>query len=170
MIPINLVWQVKIQWKKKLALVGLFSLVIITMVFAIVRVVVVTDATSRQPDTSWLYLWSSIEQAVGTSTPGHVSGCVLLTSIQAIIVACLSAFPSLFVQSNQNSRVTKGHQYQYQYQTSYRSGRTPRDEGYLSNPASFTQSDVYLRVQDTELEQLAPPPVYGAEKREIRDV
>ena len=37
------------------------------MVFAIIRVVVVTSY-SQLPDQTWLYMWSSIEQAVCEST------------------------------------------------------------------------------------------------------
>lgn len=65
-IPVTLIWNVRIQWGKKLALMGIFSLVIVTMVISIVRVVV-NVGLSGQPDTTWLYLWSSVEQCVGKS-------------------------------------------------------------------------------------------------------
>ncbi|KAI0514353.1 hypothetical protein F5B22DRAFT_611247 [Xylaria bambusicola] len=79
-IPISLVWNVQIPTRRKMALIGIFSLVLVTIAFAIVRVVVVSELT-HQPDVSWLYLWSAIEQGV------------------AIIVACLSAFPHLFART-----------------------------------------------------------------------
>ncbi|KAH9905727.1 hypothetical protein F4778DRAFT_802192 [Xylariomycetidae sp. FL2044] len=85
LIPFTMLWRVRIPWEKKLALAGLFSLVIITMVFSIVRVTVVS-ALTRQPDISWLYFWSSVEQCV------------------AISVACLSAFPRLFQQPSRNQK------------------------------------------------------------------
>lgn len=66
-IPLALLWNVQIMWQKKLAFLGIFFLVIITMVFAITRVAVVSVLTG-QPDTTWLYLWSSIEQCVGMSS------------------------------------------------------------------------------------------------------
>ena len=50
--------------RNKAALVGISSLAIITRVFAIVHVTVISTLT-RQPDTSWLYMWSSVEQCVG---------------------------------------------------------------------------------------------------------
>lgn len=65
-IPVTLIWNVRIQWGKKLALIGIFSLVIVTMVISIVRVVV-NVGSPGQPDTTWLYLWSSVEQCVGKS-------------------------------------------------------------------------------------------------------
>lgn len=40
---------------KKLALTGIFSLVVITMVFAILRVTLISKLT-KQPDTSWSYM------------------------------------------------------------------------------------------------------------------
>ena len=56
-IPISLLW-------KKLALMSIFSLVIFTMVFAIVRAAVVS-LFRRQLDATWLYMWRSIEQVAG---------------------------------------------------------------------------------------------------------
>ena len=63
-IPINMLWRVQMSLRKKTALVGIFSLAIITCVFAIVRVTVISTLT-RQADPSWLYMWSSVEQCVG---------------------------------------------------------------------------------------------------------
>lgn len=59
-----MLWGVQIQVRRKLALGGIFSLVIITISFAIIRTVAVTTLT-RLPDTSWLYMWSAIETTVG---------------------------------------------------------------------------------------------------------
>lgn len=63
-IPISMLWKVQMSSRKKVALVAIFSLAIITCVFAIVRVTVISTLT-RQPDTSWSYMWSSVEQCVG---------------------------------------------------------------------------------------------------------
>ncbi|KAL8837434.1 MAG: hypothetical protein Q9170_002518 [Blastenia crenularia] len=76
-IPISMLWRVQMSLRKKIALVGIFSLAVITTVFAIVRVTSIS-ALTKQPDTSWSYMWSSIEQCV------------------AIVVACLASFRSLF--------------------------------------------------------------------------
>ena len=48
-IPLALLWNVQIMWQKKLAFLGIFFLVSITMVFAITRVAVVSVLT-KQPD------------------------------------------------------------------------------------------------------------------------
>ena len=66
-VPILMLWNVHISWKKKLALIGLFSLTIIVIIFSIVRVAVVTSRKS-QADVTWLYMWSNIEMAVCTFT------------------------------------------------------------------------------------------------------
>ncbi|KAI2631478.1 hypothetical protein GGS26DRAFT_591351 [Hypomontagnella submonticulosa] len=88
LLPAILLWNVRIRWSKKLALLALFSLSIITMVIAIVRTA--TIVLNRRPDgnddVSYLWLWSAIEPPV------------------AIIVSCLSAFPQLFTQSSRKQR------------------------------------------------------------------
>lgn len=63
-IPISLLWKVQITFRQKVALAGIFSLAVITMSFAIIRVTVISTLT-EQPDVSELYMWSSIEQTVG---------------------------------------------------------------------------------------------------------
>ena len=88
-IPFVILWQVRIPLTKKLALTGIFSLVIITMVFAILRVTLISKLT-KQPDTSWSYMWSAIEQNI------------------AIIVACLASFRTLFTQ---DQRIMGGPKY-----------------------------------------------------------
>ncbi|XTI93063.1 hypothetical protein V2W45_1249156 [Cenococcum geophilum] len=90
-IPFAILWQVRIPLTKKLALTGIFSLVVITMVFAILRVTLISKLT-KQPDTSWSYMWSSIEQNI------------------AIVVACLASFRILFTQ---DQRITGGPKYSF---------------------------------------------------------
>ena len=63
LVPVNLLRKVRLSVRKKLALGGLFSITVIIMVFAIIRVVVVSSYSHR-PDQTWLYLWSGVEQAV----------------------------------------------------------------------------------------------------------
>ena len=63
-IPISMLWRVQMPLKKKVALTGIFSLAVITAMFAIIRMTV-TSASGRLFDVSWLFMWSSIEQCVG---------------------------------------------------------------------------------------------------------
>ncbi|APA11372.1 hypothetical protein sscle_07g061420 [Sclerotinia sclerotiorum 1980 UF-70] len=82
-IPFCILWTVRLSQKRKLAFAGIFSLAVITMIFAIVRVAVnIGSPHSTLFDQSWLYTWSLIEQTV------------------AIIVACLASFRSLFARNN----------------------------------------------------------------------
>ena len=66
LIPFSMLKGVQINWRRKAALSGIFSLVVITMVFAIVRTALVGSSNTTQPDSSWLYMWSAIEASVGS--------------------------------------------------------------------------------------------------------
>ena len=65
MIPILMLWNVSISWKKKLALMSLFSLTIIVIVISIVRVAVGISKKSSA-DMGWIHLWNNIEVSVCT--------------------------------------------------------------------------------------------------------
>ena len=78
------------------------------MVFAIIRVIVISSY-STEPDQSWLYMWSSIEQTVCKSPLFQSSLTALESALElnlqsnsytAIMVACLASFPSLFKKSD----------------------------------------------------------------------
>lgn len=68
LLPTILLWKTQIRRAKKFAILGLFSLSIVTMVIAIVRVASI--GLTRRPDgnidSSYLWLWSMIEPCVGT--------------------------------------------------------------------------------------------------------
>ncbi|KAI8634024.1 hypothetical protein F5Y19DRAFT_197042 [Xylariaceae sp. FL1651] len=135
-IPISLIWNVRIRWEKKLALMGIFSLVLVTISFAIVRVVVVSKLT-RQPDVSWLYLWSSIEQSI------------------AVIVACLSAFPQLFTSSQRATKPVFKLSSTYDF---IHRAKKPRDGVLLAEISTFSHDAIIskfetLRMATTELQQ-----------------
>ncbi|KAI0533329.1 hypothetical protein GGR58DRAFT_487130 [Xylaria digitata] len=135
-IPISLIWNVQIRLAKKLALIGIFSLVLVTISFAIVRVVVVSELT-RQPDVSWLYLWSSIEQNI------------------AIVVACLSAFPQLFTHSQRTAQPV--HIYARSHHIIDRVKKR-RHDMYPTDMSALTQSSGdYACVHDPEGHCPMPP-------------
>ena len=101
-IPISMLWRVQMSLSKNVALVSIFSLAVITCVFAIVRVTVISTL-NRQPDTSWSYLWSSVEQCIGMKLLLPFQFRQLyetndLTLPTAIIVASLGSFRTLFTQ------------------------------------------------------------------------
>ncbi|KAF5873295.1 uncharacterized protein Bfra_008576 [Botrytis fragariae] len=76
-IPISMLWGTQMKMKRKIAFGIIFSLALITVIFAIVRTTVVSSLT-RMPDTSWLYMWSAIETTI------------------AIVVVCLASIRGLF--------------------------------------------------------------------------
>ncbi|KAF2754644.1 hypothetical protein EJ05DRAFT_479609 [Pseudovirgaria hyperparasitica] len=82
MLPISLIWNVKINLRKKFILAGLFSLVVVTVTIAIVRIAMVYGgshiSTRDQPEVTWLYFWSMIEFCV------------------ALFVVCIGSFRTLF--------------------------------------------------------------------------
>ncbi|KAF2868656.1 hypothetical protein BDV95DRAFT_609569 [Massariosphaeria phaeospora] len=80
-IPVNIVWRTTLTLRQRLGLMGVFSLVLVTIVFAIVRAAVTTTTTSgvsNQMDPIWAELWTSLEMNI------------------AIIVACVGSFRTLF--------------------------------------------------------------------------
>ncbi|CAG8954818.1 hypothetical protein HYFRA_00004744, partial [Hymenoscyphus fraxineus] len=96
-MPISMLWRVHMSLKRKLQLGGLFSLVIITMVIAIVRVTVISNQAAssgrNQVEITWLYMWHFIENSV------------------ALLVACLASFRTLFAakerQATEEERIKR---------------------------------------------------------------
>lgn len=61
-IPVLMLWNVRISLRQKLILIGIFSVSVVVMITAIVRVAIV-NSVDENLDISWLYFWSSIEMA-----------------------------------------------------------------------------------------------------------
>ncbi|KAF2705459.1 hypothetical protein K504DRAFT_414361 [Pleomassaria siparia CBS 279.74] len=80
-IPFNILWRVRLSPQQRIALSGIFSLVLITIIFAIVRAAITTVGVTNQMDPIWMYLWTNIELNV------------------AIIVACVAPYHSLFLRN-----------------------------------------------------------------------
>ncbi len=66
-LPIHLLWRAKITRRQKLLLSGIFSLSVVIIIVAIVRVAVNTPKPGQQLESTWVFLWSFIESSVGTS-------------------------------------------------------------------------------------------------------
>ncbi|KAK9771363.1 putative Integral membrane protein [Seiridium cardinale] len=84
-LPIYLTIGLKMSAAQKLGLVGVLSLGIIVTAFSVIRIIV-TNTVARQPEISWLALWSSIESSI------------------AVMVACLSSFKVLLTHKKKSSR------------------------------------------------------------------
>ncbi|KID62980.1 uncharacterized protein G6M90_00g079820 [Metarhizium brunneum] len=87
LLPILLLWNVQIRLGKKIALLGLFSLSIITMAVAIARAADIgaTQKSNGLPDSTYLWFWSSLQ------------------SFLCIVVSCAAAFRQLFVSSTRSN-------------------------------------------------------------------
>lgn len=69
-IPIRVLVTLRITLVQKLSIGVVFAVGIITMVFAIVRVISLNSSVNGgQVSTQWLMLWAGIEGAVGMSRP-----------------------------------------------------------------------------------------------------
>ncbi|MCJ1246637.1 hypothetical protein MMC30_003846 [Trapelia coarctata] len=76
-LPINLLWKVKISLRQKLTLGAILSLTVFIIAVAIARIILVLDVASHL-DVTWLNTLSVVEQGV------------------AILVACLVSYRALF--------------------------------------------------------------------------
>lgn len=70
-LPFLILQRIRISTQQKIALSVVFSLVIVTMIFAIIRGTITTVGVKRQIDPLWMYLWTSIELNVGTKSPSE---------------------------------------------------------------------------------------------------
>jgi len=89
-IPIRLLWNLRISMREKIGLAFIFTVGLITMVFAIVRTVSLEGTTSGgQVSTQWLILWGAVEGMV------------------AIIVGCLPSFAILIRSQFEASQIRR---------------------------------------------------------------
>ena len=119
-----MLWHVCIPLRQKLILIGIFSVTVVVIIIAIIRVAII-NPVNGYIDISWLYVWSSVE----VSTCMHPSPTLfsaffytyILTTLSevtddgldtAIVIACVSSFRQLFV-TDQNQ-----HQYRRPGQSS----------------------------------------------------
>jgi hypothetical protein len=64
MIPVKLLWKVRINARQKLSLLGVFGLVAVTMVMSLVRIVIGLKAGAKANDV-WFFLCATVELAIG---------------------------------------------------------------------------------------------------------
>ena len=96
-------WHVQVPLRQKLMLLGLFSLTVIVMIVAIIRVTIV-NSSHKNADISWLFFWSNIEMATCKSSCRSFDQLrpTIDQSVlpKAVIIACLASFRQLFVDIN----------------------------------------------------------------------
>ena len=70
-IPANLLWNVRIPLRKKLMLLGIFSVTLCIVTIAVVRITTSSlvmdrkDGHTQNDSVAWLVMWSSVEMGVG---------------------------------------------------------------------------------------------------------
>jgi hypothetical protein len=62
-LPMSLALRVRLPWRSRLALCGVFALGAFVVLFSVVRIIV-TNTNNTRPELSWLALWSVIEASV----------------------------------------------------------------------------------------------------------
>ncbi|KAL9576332.1 MAG: hypothetical protein Q9212_007191 [Teloschistes hypoglaucus] len=85
-LGLRLLWNLQISVKEKFALGAIFSVGVIKITFALIRVVKI-GASSKHVNPIWLALWSMIEASV------------------AVVVACLPSFKVLFAHGRRQSQL-----------------------------------------------------------------
>ncbi|KAF2746364.1 hypothetical protein M011DRAFT_502575 [Sporormia fimetaria CBS 119925] len=68
-IPMVILWNIPVPLHKKLALAGIFSLVLFTIIAAVLRSALPLryNSVTRDPGyPAWMYMWSSIEHNIGS--------------------------------------------------------------------------------------------------------
>ncbi|KAG4025962.1 hypothetical protein MFRU_047g00260 [Monilinia fructicola] len=129
-LPISMLWGTQMKMKRKITFGIIFSLALITIIFAIVRTSVVSSLT-RMPDTSWLYMWSAIETTI------------------AIVVVCLASIRGLF--SKEEGTKPSKYTPPKTPETYLRNNRRNRLRGALS---TLTTRDTYVRAGDSNNQSL----------------
>ncbi|KAK2616864.1 hypothetical protein QQS21_000242 [Conoideocrella luteorostrata] len=124
LLPILLLWNVQIRLGKKIALLGIFSLSIITMAVAIARAADIgaTQKSNGLPDSTYLWFWSSLQ------------------SFLCIVVSCAAAFRQLFVASTRSQEKpawSPTDSYYKRMASSFRSRqKTPNDADLYGVPST----------------------------------
>ncbi|KAK4206939.1 hypothetical protein QBC37DRAFT_444784 [Rhypophila decipiens] len=142
LIPIILVWGVQLHLRRKLAFTGLFSLTAITIIVSIVRAVGINASKweNGQNDPSYIWLWSAIEACI------------------AIVVACLSSFPQLFMASSKKPVYTPSESFIARLRSKQSNPKMARHDPLninlhstreLSSAISYDQEMGYINLADT---------------------
>lgn len=96
LLPISILWNVRISLARRFALGGVFSLVVITMIVAVVRVTVTTESgrigkQNKQVESTWLYTWHFVESCVGKLLITVCSKPTLMMQLLLLHASLLSA-------------------------------------------------------------------------------
>src|ERR1700761_9497964 len=62
-LPMSLAMRVKLPWRTRISLCGIFALGGFIILFSVVRIIM-TNMKDKRPEVSWLNLWSAVEASV----------------------------------------------------------------------------------------------------------
>lgn len=94
-LPVVILWQVRLSIRRKLTLAGLFGLTIFIVLCSILRLVIVLKTVvGTYMDNTWLFLWNKIELDTGKYAHTHIHSQA--DNLIAIVVACLGSFRILY--------------------------------------------------------------------------
>lgn len=123
-IPLSLLWIVKIDLRRKLALASLLCLSVLMIILAIVRVAAATlpgDVT----DTSWLFFWQTLEAAL------------------AVTMVVLTSFRSLFGTDSATTAKRSAYVYNSSHDVGAHASNRTRDRyNRLDGPCHGVQSTI----------------------------
>lgn len=108
-IPVRLLWRVQMQFKNKMALIGLFSASVITMAIAIARAanLSATMWVNGTHDPTYVWLWSAIEPCIGTKYIEKLAAEISLYSLTVssdryLVPICFSPTVQVFRTKEQS--------------------------------------------------------------------
>ena len=104
-LPISMLWEIQMSLRRKAVLVGIFSLAIITTVFAIIRSTIVSSLNHRGFIFGILWNTELVRPSLCFKHEKYPRGssCPNIC-LSAIMVSCLASFRSLFVQQRERPR------------------------------------------------------------------
>lgn len=98
-LPWQLLWGLRVNRREKIALLGIFSLGLITMAYCIARGIMISP-TYTNPDPVWANFWSNLELAAGRHLLlPHVKFNLVADTSLAITVVNLPLLKSLVTRS-----------------------------------------------------------------------
>ncbi|MCJ1259438.1 hypothetical protein MMC24_007275 [Lignoscripta atroalba] len=109
-LPLRLLWGLQITTRQKLALAGIFSLGLVIIVFAIVRVIE-TSASTHHVDPIWLALWSMVEASVDKLISPSAASAIIVSNLPSFRVLLTTRSISAYKKtpSSSNSRLSRSN-------------------------------------------------------------
>ena len=71
-VPIHLLWNFRIPWKQKLALLGIFCLIVVVIVISIVRTTVISTSSGIDKDVE-VFVWANVEMTISEPNLNEVT-------------------------------------------------------------------------------------------------